>query len=97
MCDIPEMDPLEAVHEIRRMTYQLQVYASALQTLGIPAGQDLDELARSFDTLARAAANGICRDANERYHEALAQTGDLVVKALDYHLNSAVQATSKAG
>ena len=63
-------DTLEAIHEIQRKLYKLESVASALVTLGIPAGEDIYDSVAEILHLSKCASESVCRDSNERLQEA---------------------------
>lgn len=75
--------PLEPIHAIQCETWHGREIASALCALGIPAGEHLHALLDRIHSLAEEASNAVCEEANQHCQETLAQTGKLMLAALD--------------
>lgn len=75
-------DPLQAVHSIQRTLLNARPIANALCQLGMPAGEYLHQVLDDIDELAKLAATGICREAHERYADALNGSQNMLLAAL---------------
>lgn len=80
--NIPEMDPLKAVHSIHPVVNDIRYLAKAMRILGMSSSDRLYEMAEEIEVLAKTAANGICREAHLRYEETKKQTGEMIGMAL---------------
>lgn len=78
------IDPLKAVHEIRRVVHELERTTNAMRTLGMNDGaDDLVYIQKTIDYLSKEAAAGICRETHELLMDGQRRTGELLVAVLD--------------
>ena len=74
---------LEASHEISRVVHQIDNIAYALQSLGIPAGEELLMIRDNISSLAHECAEHIMKEQPERLLDTQNQTWNLVGAVLE--------------
>ncbi|MDH1236512.1 hypothetical protein [Stutzerimonas stutzeri] len=76
-------NPLVPIHAIQRETHHARGIADAMCQLGLPAGDLLHRFLDQIHRLASEASDAVCEEAHQHCGETLAQTGKLMLAALD--------------
>ncbi len=80
------INPLEPIHAIQKAIYPALEIAQALRFLGIPAGDDLQEILEHIHGLAKEASGAVCAEESARYQETQQQTGRILGALLEASL-----------